>query len=38
MAGILGFMSRNVRIAVAIAVVAAVMGGAGAIGWLTAPI
>ncbi len=38
MAGILGFMSRNVRIAVAIAVVAAAVGGAGAIGWLTAPI
>ena len=38
MAGILGFMSRNVRIAVAIAVVAAAMGGAGAIGWMTAPI
>ena len=38
MAGILGFMSRNVRVAVAIAVVAAAMGGAGAIGWLTAPI
>ncbi len=38
MAGILGFMSRNVRVAVAIAVVAAATGGAGAIGWLTAPI
>ena len=34
MAGLLGFMGRNVRIAIAVAVVAA----AGAIGWLTAPI
>ena len=33
-AGILGCMSRNVRIAV----VAAAMGCAGAIEWLTAPI
>jgi hypothetical protein len=38
MTGILGFMSRNVRLAVAIAAVAAAVGGAGAIGWLTAPI
>lgn len=38
MAGILGFMSRNARIAVAIGVVAAAVGGAGAIGWMTAPI
>ncbi|MBU1347518.1 MAG: hypothetical protein KKA16_11300 [Alphaproteobacteria bacterium] len=38
MTGILGFMSRNMRIAIAIAVVAAAVGGAGAIGWLTAPI
>lgn len=38
MAGILGFMSRNARIAVAAAIVAAAVGGAGAIGWLTAPI
>jgi hypothetical protein len=38
MTAVLGFMSRNVRIAVAIAVVAAAVGGAGAIGWLTAPI
>ena len=38
MAGILGFMSRNMRIAVAVAVVAAAVGGAGAIGWITAPI
>lgn len=38
MAGILGFVSRNARIAVAIAIVATAMGGAGAIGWLTAPI
>lgn len=38
MAGILGFMSRNLRIAIAVAVVAAAVGGAGAIGWITAPI
>ena len=38
MAGFLGFMSRNVRIAVAIAVVAGAVGAAGAIGWITAPI
>jgi hypothetical protein len=38
MAGILGFMGRNMRIAIAVAVVAAAVGGAGAIGWLTAPI
>ena len=38
MAGLLGFMSRNARVAVAIAVVAATLGSAGAIGWLTAPI
>lgn len=35
---ILGFMSRNVRIAVAIGVVATAVCTAGAIGWLTAPI
>lgn len=38
MAAVLGFMSRNMRIAVAIGVVAAAVGGAGAIGWITAPI
>ena len=38
MAGILGFMGRNVRAAMAIALVAAAIGGAGAIGWMTAPI
>jgi hypothetical protein len=38
MAGILGFMGRNLRIAIAVAVVAAAVGGAGAIGWITAPI
>jgi hypothetical protein len=38
MAGILAFMSRNLRIAIAVAVVAAAVGGAGAIGWITAPI
>lgn len=38
MAGILGFMSRNVRIAIAVAVVAGAVGAAGAIGWITAPI
>jgi len=38
MGGMLGFMGRNLRIAVAVAVVAAAVGGAGAIGWLTAPV
>lgn len=38
MAGILEFMSRNVRITIAVAIVAAAVGGAGAIGWMTAPI
>ncbi len=38
MAGLLSFMGRNVRIAVAIAAVAASVGAAGAIGWMTAPI
>ncbi len=38
MAGMFGFMSRNLRIAIAVAVVAAAVGGAGAIGWITAPI
>lgn len=38
MASILGFMSRNLRIAIAIAVVGAAVGGAGMIGWITAPI
>lgn len=38
MGSILGFMSRNLRIAIAIAVVAAAVGGAGAIGWITAPL
>jgi len=38
MAGIMGFMSRHARIALAVAVVAAAVGGAGAIGWSTAPI
>jgi hypothetical protein len=38
MSGLLSFMGRNVRIAVAVAVVAASIGAAGAIGWMTAPI
>ncbi len=38
MAGLLSFMGRNVRIVVAVAVVAASVGAAGAIGWMTAPI
>ncbi len=38
MTGILGFMGRNMRVAIAVAVVAAAVGGAGAIGWLTAPV
>lgn len=38
MAALLSFMGRNVRIAVAIGVVAASVGAAGAIGWMTAPI
>lgn len=38
MAGLLNFMGRNVRIAVAVAVVAASVGAAGTIGWLTAPV
>jgi hypothetical protein len=35
MAGLMSFMGRNVRIVVA---VAASVGAAGAIGWMTAPI
>ncbi len=38
MAGLMSFMGRNGRIVVAIAVVAASVGAAGAIGWMTAPI
>ena len=38
MAGLLSFMGRNARIVVAVAAVAASVGAAGAIGWLTAPI
>jgi hypothetical protein len=38
MAGLLSFMGRNVRIVVAVGVVAASVGAAGAIGWMTAPI
>jgi hypothetical protein len=38
MAGLLSFMGRNARIAVALAVVVASVGAAGAIGWMTAPI
>ena len=35
---ILYFLHRNARIAVVIGLVAAAMGGAGAIGWITAPL
>ena len=38
MAGILQFVSRNLRMAVAGAIVAGCVGAAGAIGWITAPI
>jgi hypothetical protein len=38
MAGILNFMSRNLRIALAAAIVAGCLGAAGAIGWITAPL
>lgn len=38
MASILGFMSRNMRIALAGAIVAGCVGAAGAIGWMTAPL
>lgn len=38
MTSILGFMSRNVRIALAAAIVAGCVGAAGAIGWMTAPL
>lgn len=38
MAGISQFVSRNLRIALAGAVVAGCLGAAGAIGWITAPI
>lgn len=38
MAGILDFMHRNARIAVALGVVVGAVGAAGAIGWLTAPV
>ncbi len=36
--GLFYFIHRNARIVVALAIVAAAMGGAGAIGWLTAPV
>lgn len=36
--GIFQFLNRNARIAIAAAIVLAAMGGAGAIGWLTAPV
>lgn len=32
------FIHRNARIVVAVAVVAAAMGAAGTIGWMTAPV
>lgn len=38
MGDILYFVHRNARIAVVVGVVMAVVGAAGAIGWLTAPI
>ena len=36
--GILVFVSRNARVGLAVAVVAAAVGAAGAIGWITAPV
>lgn len=36
--GIFQFLNRNARIAITAAIVLAAMGGAGAIGWLTAPV
>jgi len=38
MASILEFMGRNMRIALAGVIVAACVGAAGAIGWMTAPL
>ena len=38
MTGLLSFMGRNARLVVAVAIVAASVGAAGAIGWMTAPI
>lgn len=38
MTSILGFMSRNLRIALAAAIVAGCVGAAGTIGWMTAPL
>jgi hypothetical protein len=38
MGSLMSFMGRNVRIVVAVAVIAASVGAAGAIGWMTAPI
>lgn len=38
MTGLVSFMGRYSRIVVAIAVVAASVGAAGAIGWMTAPV
>jgi hypothetical protein len=36
--GIFVFVHRNARVGIAVAVVAAAVGAAGAIGWITAPI
>jgi len=36
--GIFDFIHRNARIALAIGVVTAAVGAAGAVGWITAPI
>jgi len=38
MTHVLGFMSRNLRVALAGAIVAGCVGTAGVIGWMTAPI
>jgi hypothetical protein len=38
MFGVFEFINRNARIAIAVGVVVAAVGAAGAIGWLTAPI
>jgi len=36
--GMFDFIHRNARVALAIAVVTAAVGAAGAVGWITAPV
>lgn len=36
--GIFDFIHRNARMALAVAVVTAAVGAAGAVGWITAPV